>query len=223
MSLPLKLTATVKEISSPLIFPSEMGLSPCLPETVPVSLLPSTLKLKVVSRVWPPRPGTCATHFPFRSAAQANVAIAHIATQAEIKVVLNLIRRSSLKICRILWFLLPDGRCLVAILILESFAGRTPGAFHKQGADRHSPGDISALLAQTLRLASHCFSLAWNHPSPAVSTCKISTPKGHTSTDPSLLQTQPDGTRLQVFTKVGRYCKDFRNLGISVSSHWSAN
>ena len=43
--------------------------------TVPVSLPPSTLKLKVVSMVVPCRPGICATHLPLMSAARAAAAV----------------------------------------------------------------------------------------------------------------------------------------------------
>src|SRR5204862_2376132 len=64
-SLSRKFAVTVNEISSPFTCPSEIGVSPCLPETVPVSLFPSALKLKVVSRVCPSRAGSWATHLPF--------------------------------------------------------------------------------------------------------------------------------------------------------------
>src|SRR5690349_722262 len=38
---------------------------------LPVSVSPEALKVKVVSTAWPPRPGTCAVHFPLTSAARA--------------------------------------------------------------------------------------------------------------------------------------------------------
>src|SRR6266446_9589216 len=66
--------ATLNDSSSPLILPSERARSPCRPDMVPVRRSPSTLKLNVVSRVSPPRPGTCATHVPVTSAAWATVA-----------------------------------------------------------------------------------------------------------------------------------------------------
>src|SRR5215471_7528966 len=65
------LRTTVNEISSPLTLPSEIGVSPCRPETVPVNLSPSAFRLKVVSRVWPFCPVIWATHLPVTSAAQA--------------------------------------------------------------------------------------------------------------------------------------------------------
>src|SRR6266404_2272182 len=51
-------------MSSPLISPSEIGVSPCLPDIVPVSLFPSAFKLKVCWRVWPSLPGRSAIHLP---------------------------------------------------------------------------------------------------------------------------------------------------------------
>jgi len=61
-------------------------------------------------------------------------------------------------------------------LILENFAGRTPGALAKQRsrlsfAERH----LQPLWCKTLLLASPYLSVALDHPSSAVSTCKIST------------------------------------------------
>src|ERR1039458_9722080 len=72
MSFPPKFRTTTKDTSSPLVFPSVISTGPPRPPSmVPVSLAPSTLNTKVVSLVLPPRPGTCAVHFPVTSAAEA--------------------------------------------------------------------------------------------------------------------------------------------------------
>src|ERR1035437_8456133 len=72
ISFPPKFRTTTKERSSPLVFPSVISTGPPRPPSiVPVTLSPSTLKTKVVSAVLPPRPGTCAVHFPVTSAAEA--------------------------------------------------------------------------------------------------------------------------------------------------------
>src|SRR5947207_6743986 len=54
-----------------------MGISaPWKPVMLPVRLSPEALNVKVVSAIWPPRPGTWAVHFPLTSAAMATRLIA---------------------------------------------------------------------------------------------------------------------------------------------------
>src|SRR5438105_3560735 len=54
-----------------------MGTSaPWKPVMLPVRLSPAALKVKVVSAICPPRPGTWAVHFPLTSAAMATRLIA---------------------------------------------------------------------------------------------------------------------------------------------------
>src|SRR5689334_18173189 len=57
------LRTTLKLTSSPLTVPSAIGVSPPRPETVPVSLSPSTLRVKVVVMV-PWGPCISADHLP---------------------------------------------------------------------------------------------------------------------------------------------------------------
>ena len=73
---------TSNDTSSPFTLPSVMATSPCRPDTVPVSLSPSALRLNVCSRVCPSRPGTCATHLPVAFAARAAVEAARTSTGA---------------------------------------------------------------------------------------------------------------------------------------------
>src|SRR5215510_2231980 len=47
-----KLSLSVKDKYPPLIFPSEIGVSPCNADTVQVSFWTSALKGHVVSRIW---------------------------------------------------------------------------------------------------------------------------------------------------------------------------
>src|ERR1035437_321949 len=70
---PLNSKVCVKEIVSPSILPSAIGMSPWRPLTVPVSVLPSALKVNVASRACPPRPGTCAVHLPLTRSEERRV------------------------------------------------------------------------------------------------------------------------------------------------------
>src|SRR6266436_6589866 len=67
------LNFTLKERLSPAIFPSEMGCSPIVLPTVPVSLSASALRSKVIS-ILPLGVSTLAFHLPVTSAAEAVMA-----------------------------------------------------------------------------------------------------------------------------------------------------
>src|SRR5580765_4430990 len=89
-------------MSSPLTLPSEIGVSPCRPEMVPVNLPPSAFRLKVVSRVDPSRAGIWATHLPLTSAAQAAETRPATKSEAATNAVLSFIEESPSEflICR---------------------------------------------------------------------------------------------------------------------------
>src|SRR5579862_1687998 len=75
MVLPPRSNVCVNEMLSPSTLPSLISESPRGVVTVPVSVLPSTLNVKVTSCVLPPLPGIWAVHLPLASAASAVVTI----------------------------------------------------------------------------------------------------------------------------------------------------
>src|SRR5262249_34663783 len=60
-------------MASPVTLPSWIGVSSCVPATVPVSLAPSCLKVKVFTRWVPSGVVNSALHLPVTSAAMAPI------------------------------------------------------------------------------------------------------------------------------------------------------
>src|SRR6185369_13268816 len=129
-------------MSSPLISPSEIGVSPCLPDTVPVSLFPSALKLKVCWRVWPSLPGRSAIHLPFIPPLEHDSANSAINAHAKREPVERLVERLNIRFLRLL-FILYYGQAVFAVTLQ---AGPAVRRINNNG---HRPGAAGRLLALT--------------------------------------------------------------------------
>jgi hypothetical protein len=68
-SSPPSVIRTTKEIVLPSIFTSVIWLSPRIPGDVPITVVPSVRKVKVVSMNRPPGPSRLPDHVPVRSVA----------------------------------------------------------------------------------------------------------------------------------------------------------